>query len=165
MHPTTGKYFKYGDHNSDGDKVFASYNYTMVDEDGCFREVWYTLAGFENNKERVRKWTDENTFTSSLSRAKRRARAKGLRFQINKEYLEAIFPSDNRCPVFDIEFERGGEAHERDSSPSLDRIIPELGYVEGNVVWISNRANILKRDATWEELQRLAEWLKSVTPE
>jgi len=32
-------------------------------------------------------------------------------------------------------------------------------------VWISNRANILKRDATWEELQRVAEWLRSVTPE
>jgi hypothetical protein len=165
INPATGKYFKYGDHNSDGDKVFASYNYTMVNEDGCFHEVWYTLAGFENNKERVRKWTDENTFTSSLSRAKRRARAKGLPFQINKEYLEAIFPSDNRCPVFGTEFERGGEAHERDNSPSLDRIIPELGYVEGNVVWICNRANILKRDATWEELHRVAEWLKSVTPE
>jgi hypothetical protein len=59
----------------------------------------------------------------------------------------------------------GGEGDDRNNSPSLDRIVPELGYVEGNVVWISNRANILKRDATWEELQRVAEWLKSVTPE
>jgi hypothetical protein len=59
----------------------------------------------------------------------------------------------------------GGEGDDRNNSPSLDRIVPELGYVEGNVVWISNRANILKRDATWEELQRVAEWLKSVAPE
>jgi hypothetical protein len=59
----------------------------------------------------------------------------------------------------------GGEGDDRNNSPSLDRVVPELGYVEGNVVWISNRANILKRDAAWEELQRVAEWLKSVTPE
>ena len=59
----------------------------------------------------------------------------------------------------------GSDENSRNDSPSLDRLAPELGYIEENVVWISNRANILKRDATWEELQRVAEWLKSMTPE
>ena len=40
-------------------------------------------------------------------------------------------------------------------SPSLDRIVPELGYVKGNIRVISNRANHLKSDATLEEHRKI----------
>jgi len=40
-----------------------------------------------------------------------------------------------------------------DTSPSLDRIVPALGYVKGNVRVISYRANRLKCDATIAELE------------
>lgn len=42
------------------------------------------------------------------------------------------------------------------STPSLDRIIPKKGYVRGNIIVISWRANLLKRDATIKELMQLA---------
>lgn len=42
-----------------------------------------------------------------------------------------------------------------DDSPSIDRIIPELGYTKGNIRVISNRANLLKSNATIEELQKV----------
>lgn len=48
------------------------------------------------------------------------------------------------------------------SSPSIDRIIPELGYVRGNIAVISMRANKLKSDATSEELERISAWMRSV---
>ena len=48
-----------------------------------------------------------------------------------------------------------------ETSCEVDRIVPELGYVEGNVVWLSHRANRIKDDATLEELERIVEWLKS----
>ena len=42
-------------------------------------------------------------------------------------------------------------------SPSLDRIVPDRGYVPGNVRVVSDRANRLKGDRNLEELRRLAE--------
>ena len=162
--PITGKLFKYGDLSEDGSKVFSAYNDHYRLNDGYSRELWYGLEAFEKVKEAQRIYYQKNFFIVALARAKRRTRGKDVLFNITAPYLESIFPKDNLCPVFGVELERGGEGDERDNSPSLDRIIPKLGYVEGNVVWISNRANILKRDATWEELQKVASWLKSIVP-
>ena len=47
------------------------------------------------------------------------------------------------------------------TSNVLDKIKPELGYVEGNVAWISSRANRIKYNATKEEIIALAEWIKN----
>ena len=47
------------------------------------------------------------------------------------------------------------------SSPSLDRIVPELGYVKGNVMVISWRANFLKSDASIDEMEQLAQFYRS----
>lgn len=41
------------------------------------------------------------------------------------------------------------------NSPSLDKINPIKGYVKGNVRVISQRANWLKNDATYEEMETI----------
>jgi len=46
------------------------------------------------------------------------------------------------------------------NSPTLDKIIPELGYTKGNVWVISHRANTIKSDASLEELKMLTKNLK-----
>jgi hypothetical protein len=46
------------------------------------------------------------------------------------------------------------------ASPTLDKIIPELGYVRGNIAVISHRANRIKSDATLAEVLKLAAWLE-----
>lgn len=43
----------------------------------------------------------------------------------------------------------------------MDRVIPELGYVKGNVEIISYRANRLKNDATYHELRAISLWLEA----
>ena len=48
-----------------------------------------------------------------------------------------------------------------DNSPSIDRLIPELGYIKGNVNVISLRANIIKNNATKDELIKIANWMES----
>lgn len=48
-----------------------------------------------------------------------------------------------------------------DNTPSLDRIIPRLGYVKGNVQMISWRANRIKNDSSFEDLIALGEWAKT----
>jgi hypothetical protein len=81
--------------------------------------------------------------------AKKRAKLKGVPFEITKD--DIIIPEV--CPILGVKLERGaGAGNYIDTSPSLDRIVPELGYVPGNVAVISMRANRIKNDATAEEL-------------
>lgn len=91
--------------------------------------------------------------------ARERAARKGLPFDLVAS--DVVVPE--RCPVLGLTLlvsrgRRGGG----DSSPTLDRLIPALGYVRGNVSVISNRANTLKRDATVEELEAVVRWMKSM---
>lgn len=62
------------------------------------------------------------------------------------------------CPVLGIELIAGGGAGS-DNTPSLDRIIPEKGYVKGNVRIISMRANRIKDNGTAEEHRRIADYI------
>lgn len=93
---------------------------------------------------------------------KKRAIAKGLPFNLDLKYLCAIAP--NKCPVFRTTLlwgYGGGDVPGQVShnSPSLDRIIPERGYVKGNVAWLSNKANTIKSSADEKELYAVADWL------
>jgi hypothetical protein len=64
------------------------------------------------------------------------------------------------CPILGVKLEFGNMAT-RDNSPSLDRIIPELGYVPGNVAVISYRANRIKNEGLADEHRRIADWMDS----
>lgn len=48
-------------------------------------------------------------------------------------------------------------------SPSIDRIDPKRGYVRGNVVVVSMRANSIKREATIDELRKMVAFYESLT--
>lgn len=104
-----------------------------------------------DNRETIRLDTKvrhkNNPINSMFLSAKRRANKNNLPFLITKEYLLGIWPKDNKCPILGIEL-KVGNRKEKTDSPSLDRLIPEFGYVPGNVAIISNRVNFLKRDET-----------------
>ncbi len=98
-----------------------------------------------------------------LFNARVRAKRRGLPFSIVKE--DIVIPEF--CPVLGIgivpAFGKIRRAN-KDHSPSLDRIIPELGYVPGNVMVISNRANSLKRDSVDPaEHRAIAEYIERET--
>lgn len=87
--------------------------------------------------------------------AKRRAKKLGVPFAIEKS--DIVVPCT--CPVLGIPLTIGdGVLH--DGSPTLDRLIPELGYVPENIAVISNRANRMKDDGTAEEHRLLADWIE-----
>jgi hypothetical protein len=67
------------------------------------------------------------------------------------------------CPVLGLELEIGarGIRGGTDASPSLDRFIPSLGYVRGNVAVISNKANRMKADGSLEEHEALVRWMRA----
>jgi wyosine [tRNA(Phe)-imidazoG37] synthetase (radical SAM superfamily) len=89
-----------------------------------------------------------------VSKAKQRARQKGLPFDL--KYTDFEIPEC--CPLLGIKLEwNTGEP--KKFSPSLDRIVPSKGYVKDNVWVISTRANKIKNDASPEELLLLAKSL------
>src|SRR5437660_1978478 len=90
-----------------------------------------------------------------INACRSRARTKGIPFNLTQE--DIIIPEF--CPVLGIRLEHGTKGF-RESSPSIDRVDPIQGYVKGNVVVISFRANRMKMDATLEELEKLVEWLR-----
>ena len=92
--------------------------------------------------------------------AKIRAEKAGVPFSITDEDFEI----PEFCPVLGIKLE-GGTKKYHDASPSLDRVIPSKGYVPGNVVVMSFRANRIKGDASREELQTVINWLDAQTKE
>lgn len=94
-----------------------------------------------------------------LRNARNRAKRFGLKFDLTRDDL--VIPK--RCPVLGIPLRvgRGRNSH-TDNSPSLDRVIPRKGYVRGNVIVISWRANRIKNNGTTEELMRIAVFLKTL---
>lgn len=90
-----------------------------------------------------------------LRAAKGRAAKLGLPFNLTAE--DVAIPM--RCPALDIPIIVGSPSAS-DNSPSLDRLRPEFGYVRGNVLVLSNRANRIKNNASPYELRRLADFLE-----
>jgi hypothetical protein len=90
--------------------------------------------------------------------AAKRARKKGLPFSLTLDDIPKI---PEFCPVLGFKMSRSyGEGGVTFNSPTLDRIIPELGYVPGNVDVISQRANVIKNDASPEEVQMVADYMR-----
>lgn len=88
------------------------------------------------------------------SSCKTRAKKKGLPF----EPFAHVLDRPTHCPILGIELDYSffTKGHAKPNSPSVDRIVPSLGYVPGNVQVISYRANAIKNDATPEELMKVA---------
>ena len=48
------------------------------------------------------------------------------------------------------------------NTPSIDRIDSSKGYIKGNVIVVSWRANMLKNNGTWQEHQQIADYYKGI---
>ena len=109
------------------------------------------------SKERYYKRKYEDYFSFYLYNKKSSVNATGIKWELDKEYLESIWT--DTCPVFGVPLVKRTEEFS-DNTAELDRIVPELGYVKGNVRWISKRANRLKSDATIEELKKIIKYME-----
>jgi hypothetical protein len=91
-----------------------------------------------------------------LIRARQRAKLKKLPF--NLDSTDITVPE--YCPVLGLKL----LPHEKiraDNSPSLDRLIPALGYIKGNVRVISQRANQIKTNATIAEVEKVLAYMRT----
>lgn len=107
-------------------------------------------------KEYYRKYRELNHEQCLLSSARNRARLKKLPFNLTKE--DIVIPEF--CPILGIKLTRNMTNHGGSfSSASIDKIIPELGYVKGNVQVISLLANGMKSNANRQQLLMFAKWI------
>jgi hypothetical protein len=97
-----------------------------------------------------------NTLTRQknlLRWARGRAELKGVAFQLTVEDVKI----PEFCPVLGIPL-RHGVGKPCDNSPTIDRIVPEVGYVPGNILIISYRANRIKNNASFWEMRMMVEF-------
>lgn len=129
----------------------------------------YRSENKEKIKETIKRWRDKNKSEISVNlfennvndkvrkmwqSAKERALKYNLPFEIQVDDIK--IPAF--CPILNIPLYPGtGKVHR--NSPSLDRIIPELGYIPSNIWVISYRANTIKTNASKDELIEFSMWV------
>lgn len=98
-------------------------------------------------------------FKLKLTRARSRSQHLRVPFDLTAEYLESLWTGT--CPVLGIPISLSGKSRSDEHAAELDRFYPELGYVKGNVTFLSRRANRLKNNTTTTELRKLLDWMTS----
>ena len=81
-----------------------------------------------------------------FTRLKRSAEKRGHEFNVSIEYLWNLFNSHNKiCSIT-------GDTINDFKDASLDRIDSNIGYIEGNVQWVTRQANLSKHIMTMTQL-------------
>src|SRR3990167_3712213 len=116
--------------------------------DGAFaeREKAYRLLSYKRDRAKL-----------MFRNARNRAKERGIEFDLT--YADVVIPP--LCPVFGVPFELDFETGRMSRyAPSLDRIDNTKGYVRGNIIVVSLRANQIKNDATVDEIQATADFYR-----
>ena len=112
----------------------------------------------EEYNRRCREKYHNNIENEMLKGARYRSKKDNIPFNLTIQ--DIIVPE--YCPVLRyIKLETSKEGKHKYNSPSLDRIIPKLGYIKGNVRVISFRANNIKSDGNAEIHKLIIDHLRS----
>ena len=125
----------------------------------------------QQNKDKVAAWKKDyyqqnrGTVTHCLRRllysAKTRANKNNLPFDLTMEWLESMVIS--HCPItlqgIDWTKEQVVDGKLSPNSPSIDKHVPELGYVQGNCSIVSHRGNVIKSNGTIDEHRRVVQYM------
>ena len=81
-------------------------------------------------------------------------KARGLAFDLDWQFLKDVYEyQQGLCFYTDAKMRiLRGQGHSR-LSLSIDRIVPAKGYIRGNIVLVTKRANLIKNDQTLDELK------------
>jgi len=104
----------------------------------------------------IKRWQRNNRVRAMLYAAKVRAGKAHVPFTLTVD--DVCIPE--LCPVLGLKLIRSA-GRPRDNSPTLDRLNPTLGYTPENTVVMSHKANRIKNDATLDELERVATFMRS----
>lgn len=122
-----------------------------------YNKQYYADTGAEREAYRTANWA-----ASRLHAARKRAKTRGLPCTITEDDIKELGLPEV-CPYLGVPLITHSHAHNNPNTVSLDCIIPELGYVPGNIELISLRANVIKNDGSAEEHQKIADRLRQLT--
>lgn len=127
------------------------------------QKVWYRKNKGKQKKQIQAKRAELGEFYKKylLTQIKNRARRRSIPFDLTIDDINI----PEYCPIFGIKLRYNPDKRLGDDSPSVDRIVPEVGYVRSNIIVISLKANKLKQNATLEEMKRLCEFYENEVPE
>lgn len=124
----------------------------------------------EDNAERLKEYSRSyhkkiaergDSFHLQVKNIRLKCRKKGIPFDIDADYIQQLYDENPNCPVTGERMELQGKVGQGNNA-TIDRFIPELGYVRGNVNIISHRANMAKGKNTDPEFfRRLADWIET----
>jgi hypothetical protein len=123
---------------------------------GCKKEYFRRWGALRDNSTRLtqkQEYNRKNLARNMVWKARVRAKKDGYPCDISWE--DIVIPE--YCPILGVKLE-SGIGTVCNTSPTLDKIIPEKGYIKGNIQVISSKANLVKNDATPEEMLMFAEW-------
>jgi len=160
INPKTNNIYKRGDTKGEGEKLRYFFCY----------ETWPKRIDppFEGTFVQREKWATESTYQKKRLRQqfnniKYKSLKLGIPFSIDFDYAISIFPTDKKCPILNKQFNlEYNESNLSDLSASLDKIIPEKGYVKDNVIWVSFLINRIKTNATISELIKVGNFYNNL---
>jgi hypothetical protein len=121
------------------------------------REYFSNPETVKRVKEQSKKYWRQSWSKYKLSSLRNKAKRQGLDFDL--EECDLVLPE--LCPVFGIPLAISDNKLSA-NSPSVDRIDNSKGYVKGNIVVVSHKANSMKRAATLAEMRQLADFYESL---
>ena len=91
------------------------------------------------------------------SSARKRSIKKGMDFDLTSDFVYKLCV--DKCPIFKKELIYGSGSRDK-YAPSLDRVDSSKGYTQDNVWVISYLSNLMKNNATSEELKQFSNYYK-----
>ena len=140
-------------------RLYRKLNKQKISE---YHKEWYKnnrdkqLLMFKENYKKRKPKSLQSTIQRNLKNIKNKCLSKGVPFDISINDIDI----PTHCPLLGIKLE-SGLPRNSPQSPSIDKIIPSLGYVKGNVWVISMRANTIKHNASLQEIEMLYKNLKT----
>jgi hypothetical protein len=117
-----------------------------------------------NQRKNYKKYKENNPFLARHSKMKAACKQRNIQYNLDEKYLEQIWTGF--CPITGVKLIWASH-HTDKNNPDLaelDRFNPSLGYIKGNVSWISRRMNHLKNDGSIEEFTKILNWMKEWKP-
>lgn len=124
-------------------------SYRLKNPDYLSKQKEWRTENKDTARAQAKKYRSKCPVERMYRGAKSRAKAHLLPFDLKRD--DIVIPS--HCPVLGVELRANiGGVRVTSHSPTLDRIVPALGYVSGNVRVISHKANAMKNSGTLPEM-------------
>ena len=102
--------------------------------------------------------------TNIIYSLEHRAKKKNIPFDkmyFTRERVEKMISEQKRCSICNVEVVYGsGVGHTKNNIMALDRLIPEKGYVSGNVYILCFRCNLIKSVGDEFDHDRISRFIK-----